>query len=166
MDAKGKLPKGEATTFKEMANGVPGLELRLPLLFTFGVQAGRITLEEFVQLTATRHAEIYGLAPWKGAIAVGADADLAIWDPEKKVRITKALVHDRTGYTPYEGRELRGWPVTVLSRGEVIVDEGKLNAERGRGRFLARAPSAALEPLGRQVPEMAQLAAWNTPLQL
>ncbi|MDH4325371.1 MAG: dihydropyrimidinase [Betaproteobacteria bacterium] len=166
MDAKGKLPKGEATTFKEMANGVPGLELRLPLLFTFGVQAGRITLQEFVQLTATRHAEIYGLAPRKGAIAVGADADLAIWDPEKKVRITKALVHDRTGYTPYEGRELRGWPVTVLSRGEVIVDEGKLNAERGRGRFLARAPSAALEPLGRQVPEMAQLAAWNTPLQL
>lgn len=166
MDAKGKLPKGEATTFKEMANGVPGLELRLPLLFTFGVQAGRITLEEFVQLTATRHAEIYGLAPRKGAIAIGADADLAIWDPEKKVRVTKALVHDRTGYTPYEGRELKGWPVTVLSRGEVIVDDGKLNAERGRGQFLARAPSAALEPLGRQVPEMAQLAAWNTPLKL
>ncbi len=166
MDAKGKLPKGEATTFKEMANGVPGLELRLPLLFTFGVQAGRITLDEFVQLTATRHAEIYGLAPRKGVIAVGADADLAIWDPEKKVRITKDLVHDLTGYTPYEGRELKGWPVTVLSRGEVIVDDGKLSAERGRGQFLARAPSAALEPLGRQVPEMAQLAAWNTPLQL
>lgn len=166
MDAKGKLPKGEATTFKEMANGVPGLELRLPLLFTFGVQAGRITLEEFVQLTATRHAGIYGLAPRKGAIAIGADADLAIWDPEKKVRITKELVHDRTGYTPYEGRELKGWPVTVLSRGEVIVDAGKLSAERGRGQFLARAPSAALEPLGRQVPEMAQLAAWNTPLEL
>jgi dihydropyrimidinase len=166
MDAKGKLPKGEATTFKEMANGVPGLELRLPLLFTFGVQAGRITLEEFVQLTATRHAEIYGLAPRKGAIAVGADADLAIWDPEKKVRVTRELVHDQTGYTPYEGRELKGWPVTVLSRGEVIVDHGKLSAERGRGQFLARAPSAALEPLGRQVPEMAQLAAWNTPLQL
>jgi dihydropyrimidinase len=166
MDAKGKLPKGEATTFKEMANGVPGLELRLPLLFTFGVQAGRITLEEFVQLTATRHAGIYGLAPRKGAIAVGADADLAIWDPEKKVRVTRELVHDQTGYTPYEGRELKGWPVTVLSRGEVIVDHGKLSAERGRGQFLARAPSAALEPLGRQVPEMAQLAAWNTPLQL
>ncbi len=166
MDAKGKLPKGEATTFKEMANGVPGLELRLPLLFTFGVQAGRITLDEFVQLTATRHAEIYGLAPRKGVIAVGTDADLAIWDPEKKVRITKDLVHDLTGYTPYEGRELKGWPVTVLSRGEVIVDDGKLSAERGRGQFLARAPSAALEPLGRQVPEMAQLAAWNTPLQL
>lgn len=166
MDASGKLPKGEATTFKEMANGVPGLELRLPLLFTFGVQAGRITLEEFVQLTATRHAEIYGLAPRKGAIAIGADADLAIWDPDKKVRITKELVHDQTGYTPYEGRELTGWPVTVVSRGEVIVEGGKLNAARGRGQFLARGRSAALEPLGRQVPEMAQLAAWNTLLKL
>lgn len=166
MDAKGKLPKGEATTFKEMANGVPGLELRLPLLFTFGVQAGRITLEEFVQLTATRHAEIYGLAPRKGAIAVGADADLAVWDPDKKLRITKDLVHDQTGYTPYDGRELTGWPVTVISRGDVIVEDGKLNAARGRGQFLARGRSAALEPLGRQVPEMAQLAAWNTPLKL
>jgi dihydropyrimidinase len=166
MDAKGKLPKGEATTFKEMANGVPGLELRLPLLFTFGVRAGRITLEEFVQLTATRHAEIYGLAPRKGAIAVGADADLAVWDPDKKLRITKDLVHDQTGYTPYDGRELTGWPVTVISRGDVIVEDGKLNAARGRGQFLARGRSAALEPLGRQVPEMAQLAAWNTPLKL
>ena len=131
MDAGGKLPKGEATTFKEMANGVPGLELRLPLLFTFGVQAGRLTLEEFVRLTATRHAEIYGLAPRKGAIAVGADADLAIWDTGKKVRITRDLVHDRTGYTPYEGRELTGWPVTVVSRGEVIVEDGVLKAARG-----------------------------------
>ncbi len=166
MDASGKLPKGEATTFKEMANGVPGLELRLPLLFTFGVKAGRITLEEFVQLTATRHAEIYGLAPRKGAISIGADADLAIWDPDKKLSITKDLVHDQTGYTPYEGRELTGWPMTVLSRGEVIVEDGKLNAARGRGRFLPRERSAALAPLGRAVPEMAQLAAWNTPLQL
>lgn len=166
MDAGGKLPKGEATTFKEMANGVPGLELRLPLLFTFGVQAGRLTLEEFVRLTATRHAEIYGLAPRKGAIAVGADADLAIWDTEKKVRITRDLVHDRTGYTPYEGRELTGWPVTVVSRGEVIVEDGVLKAARGRGQFIARGRSEATEPLGRQVPEMAQLSAWNTPLKL
>ena len=138
MDAKGKLPKGEATTFKEMANGVPGLELRLPLLFTYGVQAGRITLEEFVQLTATRHAEIYGLAPRKGAIAVGADADLAIWDPQKKVRVTKELVHDQTGYTPYEGRELKGWPVTVINRGRVVIDDGALQVARGSGRFIAR----------------------------
>ncbi len=165
MDATGKLPKGEKTTFKEMANGVPGLELRLPLLYTFGVGAGRITPNEFVALTATRHAQTYGLYPQKGTLAVGSDADIAIWDPEKRVTVTKDLVHDNTGYTPYEGRELKGWPVTVLSRGEVIVDHGKLSAARGRGRFLARKANDALKPLGRSVPEMAQLQAWNTPLQ-
>ncbi len=165
MDATGKLPNGEKTTFKEMANGVPGLELRLPLLFTFGVKAGRITLNEFVALTSTRHAQTYGLYPQKGTIAVGSDADIAIWDPELHVKITADTVHDNTGYTPYDGRELTGWPVTVLSRGEVVVDDGKLSAERGRGRFLPRQPNDALAPLGRQIPEMAQLSAWNTPLQ-
>jgi dihydropyrimidinase len=164
MDATGKLPKGEKTTFKEMANGVPGLELRLPLLFSFGVNSKRISLEEFVSLTATNHAKTYGLYPRKGVIAVGSDADIAIWDPEKRVKIG-ATTHDNTGYTPYEGRELTGWPVTVLSRGEMIVDDGKLSAARGRGQFLAREASDALKPLGRQVPELAQLSAWNTPLQ-
>ena len=161
---EGKLPKGEKTTFKEMANGVPGLELRLPLLFAFGVGAGRITVQEFVNLTATRHAQTYGLYPRKGTIAVGSDADIAIWDPEKTVTVEQT--HDRTGYTPYKGRRLKGWPVTVLSRGEVIVEDGKLSAERGRGKFLAREPSEALRPLGRDVPEMAQLKAWKTPLEL
>ena len=161
---QGKLPKGENTTFKQMANGVPGIELRLPLLFSFGVGAGRISLEEFVNLTATRHAQTYGLYPRKGTIAVGSDADIAIWDPEKSVTVEQT--HDGTGYTPYKGRRLKGWPVTVLSRGEVIIDAGKLSAERGRGRFLAREPSEALRPLGREVPEIAQLKAWKTPLQL
>lgn len=164
-DATGKLPKGAQTTFKEMANGMPGLELRLPLLFSEGYLKGRVTLEEFVALTATRHAQTYGIYPQKGVIAVGSDADLAIWDPERRVRVSASMLHDNTGYTPYDGRELTGWPVTVLSRGEIIVHEGKLNAERGRGRFLVRAPSDALRAAGRQVPEMAQLAEWNTPLQ-
>ena len=161
---EGKLPKGESTTFKEMANGVPGLELRLPLLYTYGVGAERITLPEFVNLTATRHAETYGLYPRKGTIAVGSDADIAIWDPQKTVVIERT--HDRTGYTPYMGRKLKGWPITVLSRGEVIVEDGKLAAARGRGRFLVRQPTEALRPLGRDLPEMAQLKAWGAPLQL
>jgi dihydropyrimidinase len=161
---EGKLPKGEKTTFKEMANGVPGLELRLPLLYTYGVGTQRITLPEFVNLTATRHAKTYGLYPRKGTLAVGSDADIAIWDPQRTVLIEQT--HDGTGYTPYKGRKLKGWPVMVLSRGAIIVEDGRLAAERGRGRFLAREPSDALRPLGRDVPEMAQLKAWQTPLQL
>jgi dihydropyrimidinase len=78
-------------------------------------------------------------------------------------------LHDNTGYTPYAGRELKGWPVTVLSRGEVLVDAarpGEIAAARGRGRFIARSRTDALVPAGRQIPEMAQLTAWNTPLAL
>ena len=165
-DETGKLPKGAKTTFKEMANGVPGLELRLPLLFTFGYRAGRITLSEFVELTATRHAQVYGCYPQKGDIAPGSDADIAIWDPERRLAITPDLVHDNAGYTPYAGRELQGWPMTVLSRGKVIIENSKLAAERGRGRFIVRGPSDATVPLGRKVPEIAQLDAWGTPLRL
>ncbi len=169
-DASGKLPNGEKTTFKEMANGVPGLELRLPLLYTFGVGTGRISLQEFVQLTSTRHAQIYGLAPRKGIIAVGSDADLAVWDPELRVTVMAQMLHDNTGYTPYEGRELKGWPTTVISRGEVLVEPGcdpaALAQRRGRGRFLARERSDALLSSGLKIPEMTQLDAWNTPLAI
>ena len=98
-DETGKLPKGNATSFKEMANGVPGIELRLPLLFSEGVMAGRLSVEEFVALTATNHAQMYGLAPRKGAIEVGADADIVIWDTKRKTTITAEMLHDAVGYT-------------------------------------------------------------------
>ena len=137
-DQSGKLPKGDQTTFKEMANGVPGLELRLPLLFSEGVLKGRMSVKQFVALTATNHAQMYGLAHRKGAIAVGLDADMAIWDAERKTVISAANLHDKVGYTPYEGREITGWPVTVINRGRVVVDDGKLLAARGDGHFLAR----------------------------
>lgn len=137
-DASGKLPKGDQTTFKEMANGVPGIELRLPLLFSEGVMGGRLTIEEFVALTATNHAHMYGLDPKKGTIAVGADADLVFWDPNKKVTVSADMLHDQVGYTPYEGREITGWPVAVYSRGRCVVSDGKLHAERGSGEFVAR----------------------------
>src|SRR5690606_8824746 len=81
LDESGKLPFGENTTFKQMANGVPGIELRLPLLFS-EVASGRLTLEQFVRLTATNHAIMYGLYPQKGVIAEGSDADIALWDPK------------------------------------------------------------------------------------
>lgn len=137
-DETGKLPKGEATTFKEMANGVPGIELRLPLLFSEGVMKGRLTIEEFVALTATNHAQMYGMSPKKGRIAVGADADLVLWDSEKRVTVSADMLHDRVGYTPYEGRELQGWPVQVYSRGRCVVRDGQLHVERGSGQFVAR----------------------------
>jgi dihydropyrimidinase len=137
-DASGKLPRGEATTFKEMANGVPGIELRLPLLFSEGVMQGRISIEEFVALTATNHARMYGLAPRKGAIAVGADADIVLWNPERSVAINAAMLHDNVGYTPYEGRVLQGWPEMVFSRGRCVVRDNTLQVERGTGEYIAR----------------------------
>jgi len=169
-DASGKLPKGEQTTFKEMANGVPGLELRLPLMFTYGVQAGRIDLQQFVHFAATSHAALYGLGGRKGTLAPGYDADVAIWDPRRKVRVDAKALHDNTGYTPYQDRELTGWPVVVVSRGEVLIDQREgpspLRAAPGRGRFLARERTDATVPSGRQVPEVAQLQAWGTPLSI
>ena len=136
-DESGKLPKGDQTTFKDMANGVPGLQVRLPLLFSEGVGKKRISLQEFVALTATNHARMYGLKD-KGRIEAGADADIAIWDPEKQVTLNAALMKDNVGYTPYEGMQVKGWPVSVLSRGRLAVHEEKLLVERGTGRFVAR----------------------------
>jgi dihydropyrimidinase len=158
-DATGKLPKGDKTTFKDTANGVPGIELRVPLLFSEGVGKGRLDLNRFVALTATNHARIYGLYPCKGTIAVGSDADIAIWDPAREVTISAAALHDNVGYTPYEGMHLKGWPVMVLSRGRIVIDDGKLIAERGSGVFLPCALSDAAKPLGRPTPELAFAAA-------
>ncbi|MEK9724489.1 MAG: dihydropyrimidinase [Rhodospirillaceae bacterium] len=148
-DDTGKLRAGPNPTFKQVANGVPGIELRLPLLFSEGVGKGRITLNEFVALTATNQAKIYGLHPRKGTIAVGADADLAIWDPDRKVTVRHAMLHDAMDYTPYEGMELTGWPETVVNRGRVVVDGGELHVEPGCGAYLERQPGHhAARPAG------------------
>src|ERR1700710_2841314 len=124
-DETGKLRAGPNPNFKQVANGLPGLEVRLPLLFDAMVSKGQLGLEKFVELTATAPAKIYNLHPRKGSVAVGADADIAIWDPERKVTLSDEMMHDLAGYSPYAGRKLRGRPVTVLSRGRVIVDDGK-----------------------------------------
>lgn len=150
----GKIPRGDKTTFKEMSNGVPGIEVRLPLLFSEGVQTGRISLNQFVALSSTNHARLYGLYPRKGTIAVGSDADLAIWDPYRDVVVRWENLHDNVGYTPYEGRPIKGWPVAVVSRGRIVVENGKLSAERGSGRFLRCDSPDAARPLGRPTPEL------------
>ncbi|HTH79063.1 MAG TPA: dihydropyrimidinase [Ramlibacter sp.] len=148
-DESGKLPKGDATTFKDMANGVPGIQVRMPLLFSEGVGQGRITLNEFVALTSTNHAQMYGIADRKGTLNVGADADIAIWDPQRELTLTAAMMKDNAGYTPYEGRVVKGWPVQVLVRGQVVVDDGKLLAAKGSGQFVpcgTPAPLAGTRP--------------------
>jgi dihydropyrimidinase len=134
--ASGKGRHGHDAPFNKIANGIPGLATRLPLLFSAGVRRGRISLQRFVEITATNPAKIYGLYPRKGSIAIGSDADLAIWDPEKIVTITKKLLHDNMDYTPYEGMEVEGWPVLTMSRGDVICADGEITAVRGRGQFL------------------------------
>jgi dihydropyrimidinase len=137
-DEAGKLKNGPSATFRQIANGLPGLELRQLLMFDAMVSQERMTVPDFVELTATAPAKHYGLYPKKGTISIGADADLVLWDPQRRTTVNWADLHDRTGYSPFEGRQLRGFPETVLLRGTVIVDEGELFARPGSGQFLPR----------------------------
>ncbi len=133
---EGKKPNGEEVAFRHIPNGIPGLETRMALLWSEGVLAGRMTANRFVDLTATGPAKAYGLHPRKGAISVGADADLVIWDERDFVIRNEQLHHD-VDYTPYEGMRLRAWPGLTLSRGEVVWDGREFHPRRGRGELLA-----------------------------
>jgi dihydropyrimidinase len=141
--ADGKLRHGPGSRFDQIANGLPGLELRLPLLFSEGYLTGRIDLAQFVALSAGTPAALHGIAPRKGAIAVGADADLVVWDEDREVTVSRSMLHDGVDYTPYEGWRVKGWPVTTIARGEVIVDDGRILGAPGRGRFVPCRPRAA-----------------------
>ncbi|MBY6093017.1 dihydropyrimidinase [Maritimibacter alkaliphilus] len=137
-DPAGKLfPKGR-TSFRWVPNGIPGVGARLPILFSEGVVKGRIDINRFVALTATNHAKTYGLYPRKGTIAIGADADLALWDPEKRQTLTHAMLQDGADYTPYEGMEITGWPVTTMVRGRTVVRDGALQDTKGHGEHISR----------------------------
>ena len=136
-DPAGKLTPNGRTSFRWIPNGIPGVETRLPILFSEGVSKGRITLNQFVALTATNHAKTYGLAG-KGSIAVGYDADIAIWDPKLTAPISQANLHHGADYTPYEGIEIKGWPIATMSRGRFIVHDGKLLGDKGHGRYVSR----------------------------
>lgn len=146
---RGKKLPGATQSFRRIPNGVPGVATRLPLLFSEGVNKGRITLQQFVALSSTNPARIYGLHPRKGTIAVGTDADIVLWDPNRKARLTNAMLHHNCDYTPYEGRELTGYPVMALSRGEVVMDDGRLSGAAGRGRFQKCDRPEAARPRGR-----------------
>ncbi len=134
-DPQGKKVGGEEAPFRHIPNGIPGLETRLPLLYSEGVLAGRITLQKFVELTSTNPAKAYGLHPRKGTIAVGSDADLVIWD-ERDVTIDNARLHHAVDYTPYQGMQLKAWPALTLLRGDVVWDGEKFTGTAGHGKFL------------------------------
>ncbi len=146
--SRGKRLHGADAPFRDIPNGVPGLAARLPILFSEGVSKGRIDLQQFVALTATNPARLFGLHPKKGSIAVGADADLVLWDPGRKVTLTRDVMQHAIDYTPYEGMEVTGWPVATLRRGQVVMQDGTVAAERGSGQFLARGPYELIRPRG------------------
>ncbi|MEJ5199319.1 MAG: amidohydrolase family protein, partial [Anaerolineae bacterium] len=136
--------------FTRIPGGMPGIEARLALLYTFGVRAGRLTVEQWVEACCSAPARIFGLAGRKGVLAVGADADVVVFDPEREVVLTRRdnvgahsraplhPLHENCDYTPYEGFALRGYPVLTMLRGRVIVRDGEFVGGAGEGRFLAR----------------------------
>ena len=151
-DETGKFQAGRDVTYRQIANGMPGIEMRLPLMFSEGVVKGRISINQFVALSSTNAARIYGMLPRKGTLAIGADADIAIWDPTQ-TRVAGAM-HDAMDYNPFAGMTVTGWPVTVLGRGQRIVDNGALCVKPGTGRFVKRAPIDLTGRAGQPVAEL------------
>ena len=130
--------------FTNIPNGLPGVQDRLPILWTYGVRAGKLSANQFVALTSTNPAKIFGLYPRKGVLVPGADADIVIWDPEKHIKYGVAHSHQRTDYNLYEGWELVGYPEKVFLRGKLIVDGEKWLGKAGDGQFLKRGEGEVL----------------------
>ena len=145
---EGKKPGGEEVAFRHIPNGIPGLETRMPLLYSEGVLGGRITVNRFVELTATNPAKAYGLHPRKGTIAIGSDADLVIWD-ERELVLRNVDLHHAVDYTPYEGKALRAWPGVTIAGGDVVWD-GAFQPRPGRGRFLSCGAPSLLPARARE----------------
>jgi len=133
-----------ASDFTQIPNGLPGVGDRMAVLWTSGVGTGRLTPNQFVALACTQPAQIFGLYPRKGVLLPGSDADIVIWDAEKKVRYGANVAQHRTDYNLYEGWELTGFPRQVFLRGKMIVDQGQWLGDHGQGRFLYRQPFGAV----------------------
>ena len=127
--------------FTQIPNGIPGIEERVNLLYTYGVKRGKLDLHRFVDAASTRAAKLFGLFPRKGTIAVGSDADLVIYDPTIEASISAETQHVNNDYNGFEGMEIEGRPSVVTVRGKVQVRDGKFVGERGRGRLLKREPT-------------------------
>ena len=130
--------------FTKIPNGTGGLEDRLPMLWTYGVNTGRLTPNEFVAVTSTNIAKILNCYPKKGAILVGADADIVVWDPEKEKTISAARQQSTIDYNVFEGKAVKGLPRFTLSRGQVAVHDGEIRTQEGHGRFVKRDPNGAV----------------------
>ncbi len=123
--------------FSKIPNGAPGIETRMSLLYS-GVLGGKISLNRFVELTSTNPAKLMGLYPQKGSINIGGDGDIVVFDPSATMILRQKDLHMNVDYNPYEGREVKGVPTTVLSRGKVIIDQGKYLGKVGEGQFVPR----------------------------
>jgi len=134
-------PTLDATNLKQ---GVADLETSLPMLYSTGVLGGRISLEQFVAVTSTNPAKLFGLYPKKGSISVGSDADMVVWDEQVTRTIDGASMHSRSDYSPYDGFEVTGWPKYTVSRGEVVAERNDVVAKPGRGQLVRRGPHQAL----------------------
>jgi dihydropyrimidinase len=124
--------------FTKIPNGVPGTEVIIPLLYSEGVRKGRISIFDMVRVTSDAPAKHFGLRPSKGSITVGADADLVVINPSKRVRLTSDVLHTRIDYSIYDDITTEGYPVLTVSRGKVIMEDGEFTGRRGRGRFVPR----------------------------
>jgi dihydropyrimidinase len=125
-------------SFADVPGGVASVQTSIGMLYAEGVRKGRLSLRRFVQVTATNPAKLFGLWPSKGTLAPGSDADIVLIDPDRQHRIKKTDRQSRSDFEPYDGYELSGWPVTVIARGDVIVEDGHVVSKPGRGRFLRR----------------------------
>jgi dihydropyrimidinase len=125
--------------FSKIPNGAPGIETRMSLVYDGGVRTGKITLNRFVELTSTSPAKIFGLFPRKGTIAPGSDADIVVFDPNRTITLSVKTLHMNVDYNPYEGRKVTGATDTVLSRGTLVIEDGKFVGRAGAGSFIKRA---------------------------
>ena len=143
---KGRIPGKELgkSSFDKIPNGMPGIEDRMAVMWHHGVNGGHYNMNRFVEITATNPAKIFGLYPRKGTIAIGADADIVLWDPQKTHTISAETHHMNTDYNVYEGMSVTGWPVRVLLRGRSIVIGDQWHGSAGSGNFLHRCPHAEI----------------------
>ena len=128
--------------FRSIPNGTAGIENRMEVLWHHGVGTGRLTMNEFVAVTSTNAAQIFNVYPQKGSIAVGADADIVVWDPEATKTISAKTHHQKVDYNIFEGMEVKGCASHTISQGKVVWADGQLNVERGAGRYVDRPPFA------------------------